>query len=354
MGNSGSYRVGIIGCGGIARAHTSGYGLVEATQVVAGADPVEAQRIKFEAEHPGVRTYATHQEMLDKEDLDLVSVCTWPPLHAEGVIDAAEHKPKGILCEKPFALSLGEVDAMLEACERNDVKIIVGHQRRYNQRYAEAKAALDRGEIGDLVEIVASSGGDLLTCGSHSIDLIRFFADDVPIKWVMGQVHFGRDRESTTEYGHEAEQAALGRFEFENGVRGMMEQGWLITPAGEERWRRHWYVVAQGTRGTIEVDGDKKPEHPWPTGWRIRRLGETEWEEHPCPNEPHAVALEIQDLVRWIEQGGDHPLNGRNARADHEILMAIYESCRSRSRIELPLKVSDNPLISMVQAGQIP
>jgi predicted dehydrogenase len=352
--SSTTYRVGIIGCGGIARAHARGYAKVPATQLVAGADPDASQQSKFKTSFPGLTMYKDYREMLDKENLDLVSVCTWPPLHAEMVIAAAEHSPKGIVCEKPMALNLGEVDQMLEACDLHNVKLIVGHQRRFDQRYVEAKEALKRGEIGELVAVYGSSGGDLLTCGTHTIDLLRFFADDQPIKWVMGQIQrqkWGRIGFSTKVYGHEAEQAAVGRFEFANGVRGLMEQG-EITLGGSTPWRRHWFVTLEGTEGRIEVDGDPERGGP-PSGWRIRRSGEKEWEVHLIENPLNAIAREIAELIRWIEEGGDHLLCGSSARADTEVLMAIYESARRRGRVNLPLKVFDNPLIAMVEAGEI-
>ena len=352
MSSTRQYRTGVIGCGRIARAHGRAYGAVENASLVAGADPDASQRSSFEADFPETRTYKSHAEMLEHEDLDLVSVCTWPPLHEEGIMAAAERHVMGIVCEKPMALDLGEVDRMLTICKQHGVKLIVGHQRRFNQRYVEAKAALDRGEIGDLEQIYATSGGDLLTCGTHSIDLVRFFADDAPIDWVMGQIHRDAAAGTTTAFGHEVEQAAVGRICFQNGLRALMEQG-AATMGGEERWRRHWHVSLTGTRGRIEVDGDKKSDHPWPTGWRIHRFGDPDWEEHATPNEPDAFAIEIRELIRWIENGGEHILNGENARADHEILMAIMESSRRRGRITLPLETRENPLIEMIKTDEI-
>lgn len=346
------YRVGLIGCGRIARVHARAYGQVASTVLVAGADPDVNQQSAFSAEFPTVRLYGGYCEMFEQEDLDLVSVCTWPPLHEQGVIAAAERKVRGILCEKPMALNLAQVDHMLEACERHGVRLIVGHQRRFNQRYMEAKAALDRGEIGDLQAIYATSGDTLLTCGTHTVDLIRFFANDVPIAWVMGQIHRNPARGTTMDFGHEVEQAAIGRICFRNGLRALMEQG-EATRGGEERWRRHWHVILTGTQGRVEVDGDKKREQPWPTGWRVHRFGDAGWEEHLTPDEPNPFAIEIRELVRWIEKGGEHLLSGENARADHEVLMAIYESARRRCRVDLPLQVSENPLIAMIEAGEI-
>jgi predicted dehydrogenase len=292
--------------------------------------------------------YADYGEMLEHEDLDLVSVCTWPPLHEEMVVAAAEAGVKGIMCEKPMAVNLGQADHMLEACEQNDVKLVVSHQRRYNPRYVEAKEALDRGDVGELVEVFGNCGGDLLTDGTHNIDLIRFFLDDEPVEWVMGQIdrqpwgRFGYER--SNRYGHVIENSSCARIQFKNGVRAVMQTGEIAIDD-------YQYLALRGTEGVIEVSGDRwrQPKPPW---WRILRAGQ-EWEEHPVEQDASPFAEEVKQLIRWIEEGGEHRLSGNSARADLEILMAVFESSRLRSRVTLPLDTYEHPLALMIEAGEI-
>ena len=99
-----AYRVGVVGCGLIARAHVRGYQEV-GPKLIAGADTSASQRARFRQEYPDVTMYVDYREMLEKEELDLVSVCTWPPFHEEMVVAAAEAGIKGIVCEKPMAVS---------------------------------------------------------------------------------------------------------------------------------------------------------------------------------------------------------------------------------------------------------
>ena len=93
MGNEGSggpLRAGIIGCGGRGHAHAEGYAEDERVEIAACADPSEEARNAL-AERFGVAgTWADYGEMLDREDLDLVSVCTWPHLHRPMIEAAAE------------------------------------------------------------------------------------------------------------------------------------------------------------------------------------------------------------------------------------------------------------------------
>ena len=112
-----SYRVGIIGCGGIAHAHAKGY-LARGLDIVAAADVRKERLAKFRQLYEVGNLYDDYRQMLTKEELDLVSICTWPTLHSEMTVDVAEADVKGILCEKPMATCLAEADKMIEACDK--------------------------------------------------------------------------------------------------------------------------------------------------------------------------------------------------------------------------------------------
>ncbi|MGB0605652.1 MAG: Gfo/Idh/MocA family protein, partial [Candidatus Latescibacterota bacterium] len=131
-----SYRTGIIACGIIARVHARGWLGVpnQPTQIGALADTNPDARSEFGDffnVDAGSR-YGDYREMLDKEGLDFVDVCSWHQQHAEMVIAAAARKPKAILCQKPMAVDLGEADAMLTACQRNGVKLLIAFQRPHH------------------------------------------------------------------------------------------------------------------------------------------------------------------------------------------------------------------------------
>jgi predicted dehydrogenase len=337
-----TYRAGIIGCGGIARAHLMGYQGVPATEVVAAADISEEARDRFKDQVPGITTYADYHDMLANAALDLVSICTWPALHGEMVVAAAEAGAKGIVCEKPFDLTLPAADAAIEACRRSGTKLVVGHQRRFNWRYEQAKKALDEGAIGDLLAITVQCRGDLFTDATHSLDMMRFMADDAPAEWVLGQVTRYSDKH---RFGHDVEDAAVAHVQFANGVRGRIEVGDVPPSIAYQR------VLLQGSDGYIEVGGDNDGD------WRLLRGSGAGWEHHAIEDEPRANGFvrEIEELIRWIEgKADDHLLKGESGRATLEIIIAVFESARRRARVELPLNgVTDNPLAGMIAAGQL-
>ncbi len=96
--------------------HARAYKQVEQVELVAAVDPLAAARDQFR-QNVGVRqVFATTEEMLAAVQPDLVSVCTWHPLHPTPTVAAARAGVKGIICEKPMAISLGAADEMLSAC----------------------------------------------------------------------------------------------------------------------------------------------------------------------------------------------------------------------------------------------
>src|SRR5438874_7568462 len=126
------YRTGIIACGNIARVHARAWQNVPGQPVAIGciADTNADARREF-GDFFGVapeRRYADYRDMLNQEQPDFVDVCSWHGLHAEMVIAAAARRPRAILCQKPMALSLGDADKMMIACNRNGVKLVIAYQ----------------------------------------------------------------------------------------------------------------------------------------------------------------------------------------------------------------------------------
>ena len=113
------YRVGLIGCGRVAAGHANAYTAIESTELIAAAEPDPEHRLKFDETYGIVGFYENYREMLASEELDIISICTWPPLHCEMTVAAAESGVQAILCEKPMALNLGQADRMLQVMRRD-------------------------------------------------------------------------------------------------------------------------------------------------------------------------------------------------------------------------------------------
>jgi|DewCreStandDraft_5_1066085.scaffolds.fasta_scaffold00030_244 UDP-N-acetylglucosamine 3-dehydrogenase len=341
------YRAAVIGLGRIARLHTHGYRQIPEITVVAGADISDEARRTYAETYGVPALYADYRELLAREQPDIVSICTWPPLHAEMTVAAAEAGVKAIICEKPMTTHLADADRMLAACRAAGTFLLINHQRRFQAQHVKAKELLKSGVIGQLVEVHATVGGeiegqaktDILTSADHAIDLIRFYADDEPVAWVMGQID---RRERRERYGHPVEDAAIGYFRFQSGVRGFVECGDIARP-GYCRCR------LLGTLGRIEAMGDR----PNTAQQVLLRAHLTSgWKEFPVA-ETNPFVEEVRELLRCLEHGGDHLLSGEQGRATLEIGLAIFESSRLHARIDLPLQQTSFPLQLMIGAGQV-
>lgn len=326
-----TYRAGIIATGSIAREHARGYREVEGIELVACADIDEPHVHRFAEEFgiPGV--YTDYREMLDREGLDFVSVCSWHPQHAEMTIAAAARRPRAILCEKPMATSLGEAEAMLMVCRRNGVKLAIGHQRRFLPSWTRARELVAEGAVGQVVRLFSSTHDGLLNCMSHGLDAMRYVLGDPRPVWVMAQLERHTDR---YERGFPCEDRMMGVVEFENGAQGLFESD--LTAAFK------WCYI-QGTEGMIDFDD---------ASVRLFNAHTGGWQEQPVAS-LNPWAEQARALIEWVEGRAEHRGQAENGYQTMQILMGAYESARCYERVALPLETRTNPLQEMLESGQL-
>ena len=327
------YSVGVVGCGGIAPSHIRGWLDTGSAEVVAVAD-IDLARAKALADRFGVeRFYGDYTEMLREESLDLVSICTWAQTHAEITVRAAENGVKGILCEKPMAVSLGEADEMVETCDKYGVKLAVRYQRRFHPVHLSVRKLISEGSIGRPMLAHGRREDGLLNNGSHMINTVRFWLGDPEPDWVIGQVERKTDR---YERGIPIEDLCMGLVAFKDGTKLLIESD---TPVSS---RLEWFqVVLECSDGLVFVT-DREARVLSSDGW---------FKLEPVKDE----ATEFSQLIDWVEGKVDsHRSSGYQARIDIEIMMAIYESSRTRSLVRMPLETSENPLFMMIREGKLP
>jgi len=313
------YRVGIIGCGGIANAHAAGYkALEDKVEIVAIADPVAEALNQFGDKWGVAQRHTDAREMLDKERLDIVSVCTWHKLHAPMTIAACARKPKAVLCEKPMATNMMECDDMMIAAQRSNVKLAVAHQRRFNAAWNEGKRLIAQGAIGD-VRLVFCYGTNqgILNDATHHLDFMRYLLGDPKTLWVMGNIQRKTDR---YERDIRVEECAEAAMYFENGTIGLLMQE-LLWPYG----LRGMGGVFLGSDGILELDETKV---------RLLSSKAGKWETREVKGEDPHVA-QARELIDWIEGRVEHRGKAENGRAAVEICMAIYESARMHECVKL-------------------
>ena len=171
------YRVGIIGCGSISNLTHAGIPRRTPVQGRRACGPGARSQAGFRRSLRIENRYADVREMMDEEDLDVVSICTWHKLHAPMTIAACARRPKAILCEKPMAINMGECDEMMIAARRNDVKLAIAHQRRFNPVWTDARNLIAEGAIGAVRHVTCSgSQGCSTTAPTCSISCVTSWA----------------------------------------------------------------------------------------------------------------------------------------------------------------------------------
>lgn len=235
--------VGIVGCGAIAKMHIASYAQLPDTRIEAVCDTV-ASAAKRTGEVLQVPYYTDVQNMLAREDIQLVSVCTPSGLHGETVIAAAK-AGKHVIVEKPLEVTLEKIDAMIAACESNRVKLNCIFNNRYRESNVFLKRAIEAGRFGRLLNANAivrwyrepayyaqsswhgtkaiDGGGALMNQSIHYIDLLLWLAGDV-----TGVAAF---KDKLLHTGIETEDTAVAAVRFANGALGSILAATSIYPA---------------------------------------------------------------------------------------------------------------------------
>ena len=192
-------KTGIIGCGKVGDFHAKAYAQLENSEFTAVCD-ANLERAKAFAERYNVHAYSDIAEMIQKEHLDVVSVCTPHPIHCDPAVTAAENGCN-VLIEKPLASSLADCDRIIEAGDKNHVTIGTMVQRRFYRPCMRIHEAIEAGKIGKPVLGMVTmlgwrdkayydsdawrgtwkgeGGGVLVNQAPHQLDLLLWYMGDV-------------------------------------------------------------------------------------------------------------------------------------------------------------------------------
>lgn len=219
--------LGIIGLGMAGAVMVQAAAAQPGYAIQAGADPHAAPRDAFARDH-NARAYADAAELCADRAVEVVYIATPHQFHARHATLAAEHG-KHIILEKPMALTLADCDAIIAACERNKVHLVVGHTHGFDPAVQTMRGIIARGELGRLGMIASlnytnylyrprrpeeldtsKGGGILFNQVPHQIDTVRYLAGGLA-KSVRAQVN-ALDPARPTEAG------CMALIQFDNGV----------------------------------------------------------------------------------------------------------------------------------------
>jgi len=347
------YGVGIIGCGMISEFHASAINDISSARIVAAADFVE-DKVKAFAEKHNCEAYADYNEMLRRDDIDIVSVCTPSGAHLDPATAAAA-AGKHVICEKPIEVTLERADALIKACDDNHVKLCAIFPLRFAEIFRAAKKAVDDGRLGRITvgdcyckwwrsqEYYDSGGwrgtweldggGACMNQGIHGIDMLQ---------WLMGPVDTVIAHAACLAHERiEVEDTAVAILRYKNRAMGVIECATSVNPGLPRKIELH------GDKGSIVLTDETilkwEFEQERPEDARLREkyspenVADSQASSDPSAFDYASHREQIRDFIRAVDTGRPPEVDGREGRKAIEIITAIYRSAKSGEPVNLPL-----------------
>ncbi len=343
--------IGVIGCGVIGKAaHIGRYLKNPNVKVVAVCDIIE-ERAKQAAELAGADAwYLDYNDLLARDDIQGVSICTPHPVHAAPSIAAAK-VGKHVLCEKPMCISLEEANAMVDAVRTNGIKFLTGYQTYFTPSMQAAKRIIEEGRLGKIHEISKIGGGH--QDGNQDADWFysKWAGGGVTLDWTTYTLYMfrhliGKARSVYASsavnqaYKHsvdnpgtmvkmEVEDTMSMLIRFENDAIGLIYDSWS-SPAG------HGYTEIVGFDGLVTMrPGEGMLLHTnrgdlpdYAEGWEIAMPDDSRFD---------AYQARIDHFVDCIVNDKEPAVPVEMGRDVIEVTEAAYRSIAEGKPIELPL-----------------
>ena len=352
------HRFGIVGCGVIFGTHSEAINALESTELVAICDVDEAKAEKARDERcDGFRpdVYTDYEEMLKREDIDAISVCTPSGMHADMACLAME-AGKHVVVEKPMDVTLSACDRFIEAWKRTAKKATIISQHRFADGVIALRRALDQGRFGKVAmvdsytkwfrshEYYASGdwratweldgGGALMNQSVHYVDLMQ---------WMAGDVESLYGNCANVWHDIVVEDAASATLKFKSGAIGTLEGTTAANPGTFQQ------IDVMGEFGTVSIVNsrvsvwkfsDEHPEDEAIAAGKSVDLG-------TGASDPAAIGggghvRQYVDLLNAIENDGQPMITPEEARKPVEVILAVYESGRTGKPVRFPLDPSTN------------
>src|SRR5712692_4017220 len=346
-------RFGIVGCGVIGPYHAQAITSLPDAEVVAVADliPERAQKLaqKFQ-----VTPYGDFQEMLAREQLDVVDICTPSGLHREHASQAMRSR-RHVIVEKPMEISLAAIDEMLRVQQETGVKLAVISQHRFDPASRQVHDLVEEQAFGRLVLGNAAvpwwrsqayydsgewrgtweldGGGILMNQSIHSIDLLQCF---------MGPVRSVYAYTDTLVHRMETEDVAVAVLRFASGALGTIAATTGAYPGVTTR------IEVFGDRGSAVIENDHlnylhlaRDDNEEVGAYGASPQASKKIDngdstaQNPADLSYRAHALQIADMIRAIRENGTPLVDGYVARRPVEIILGIYESARTHKEVTL-------------------
>lgn len=346
------YKFGVIGLGMIAEYHAKAIAAMHEGTLDAcySRSPQKAEEF---GQRFGCTPYSSLEQFLAHSGLDIITICTPSGFHLEPALQAI-NAGKNVIVEKPLEVTLERCDTMIEAADKKGVRLAGIFPSRYHEVAPAVKRAIDDGRFGRLTMGDAyvkwyrtqeyydngdwrgtwryDGGGALMNQSIHAIDLLQ---------WFMGPVVSVQAEASTLIHDRiEVEDTAVAVLRFANGALGVIEGSTAVFPGFMKR------IEISGSGGSVVLEEEdlklwQFAEESYIDD-EIRSRFQSKTVSGGGVSDPKAIGYhghqhQFEDFCNSLRSGTAPLVDGREARKSVEIILAIYASAKTGTRIDLPL-----------------
>ncbi|MBD71898.1 MAG: Gfo/Idh/MocA family oxidoreductase [Candidatus Poribacteria bacterium] len=347
-----TYGFGIIGCGMISDFHSAAIADIKNGKLVAVSSR-KAENSQRLVDRYSIQAYSDYNEMLNRDDIDIVCVCTPSGAHMEPAVAAAE-AGKHVIIEKPLEITLERCDAIIESCEKANVRLCAIFNSRFSDASQLVKDTVSSGRLGQLTlgdayvkwyrsqdyydsgdwrgTMELDGGGALMNQSIHAIDFLQY---------VMGPVESIQAFTDTLAHKRiDVEDVAVAALRFKNGALGVVEGTTAVYPGSLKKFE------FSGTKGTIVLEEEDiitwEFEEEEPEDAEIKQQFTEKKSGGGGASDPRAInndnhRRQMINLIQSIENNIPHLVDGREGRKAVEIILAIYQSSKAGKTVHLPL-----------------
>lgn len=339
-------RIGIVGCGRISRNHFASIDSHSDNLELAAICDIDANVLEQHSKDRSVPAYRRLEEMLSKEQLDVVALCTPSGLHPDQAILAAEYGVN-VITEKPMATRWSDGVRMVKACDEAGVHLLVVKQNRRNSTLQLLKRAMEEKRFGRIFMVQVNvfwtrpqeyydssewrgtwemDGGAFMNQASHYVDLLD---------WMIGPVASIQAMTGTLARDIEVEDTGVLNIRWRSGAMGSMSVTMLTYPKNMEG-----SITILGEKGTVKIGGVAVNEIQH---WEFSEPRDYDEQVRNASYETTSVygfghPLYYKNVVDVLRGTAQPETDGREGLKSLELLIAAYLAARDGKTVSLPLE----------------
>jgi D-apiose dehydrogenase len=336
------YQGGLIGCGFFSINHLHAWQGVEGAAIAAICDRDPARLAIAGRQFGAAQRYTDAQEMLTREKLDFVDIATTVPSHRPLVELAAQHGV-GVICQKPFAPSMHDAEAMVSVCRDAGVPLMVHENFRWQSAIQAVGEVLHRGEIGEPFwgRVSFRSAFDVFSGQPYLATGERFIIEDLGIhildiaRFLFGDVVTATARTRRINPAIRGEDVATILLDHRNGVTSVVDCSYATRLAVEPF--PETLVEIDGSAGSIRLGQGYQLVVASGGGVQLEDLSPPllPWASRPWHNIQESVQAIQQHWVDCLRAGREPATSGRDNLKTLALVEAAYQSAKARETVEV-------------------